>query len=159
MNITITNDQQFFHYTQRLSIGQRFSCVKKIQMRGAAISSAYNPIKSSDKIVLSADIVVDCVENSAFTFAWTIYKTSLLYDVPKPKDKIHLSNTDLTQPEIVISRNKLEPGRYVAFVEVRANINSVTPSVVEKQFAFFEIVAESLVVRIEGGNKREIGEK
>ena len=159
VNITIKNDQQFFHYTQRLSIRQRFSCVKKIQMRGAAISSAYNPIKSSDKIVLSTDVVVDCAENSPFTFAWTIHKTSLLYDVPKPKDKIHLSNTDLTQPEIVISRNKLEPGRYVAFVEVRANINSVTPSVVEKQFAFFEIVAESLVVRIEGGNKREIGEK
>ena len=159
VNITITNEKQFFNYTHRLSIGQRFSCVKKIQMRGAAISSAYNPIKSSDKIVLSTDVVVDCEENNPFTFAWTIYTTSLLYDVPKPKDKISLLNTDLTQPEVVINENQLEPGRYVAFVEVRENINSATPSVVEKQFAFFEIAAESLVVRIEGGNRREIGEK
>ena len=159
VNITITNEKQFFNYTLRFSIGQRFSCVSKIQMRGAAISSAYNPIKSSGKIVLSTDIVVDCAENSAFTFAWTIYKTSFLYDVPKAKDKIYLSNTALTQPEIVINENQLKPGRYVAFVEVRANINSVTPSVVEKQFAFFEIAAESLVVMIEGGSRREIGEK
>jgi len=159
VNITITNEKQFFNYTHSFPIGRRFSCVKKIQMRGAAVSSAYNPIKSSGKIVLSTDVIVDCVENSLLTFAWTIYKTSLLYDVPKPKDKIYLSNTDLTQPEIVINENQLEPGRYVAFVEVRANINSATPSVVEKQFAFFEIAAESLVVRIEGGNRREIGEK